>query len=423
MPSAPESRSIPVWLWLVVWTLCVGVTLAFQPGTSAERRMNSVRAQVMKPEDRAQLERNWTEYQALPAGERDQIRQLHAELQPQADLASVFKDYLDWVEDAERQLEPEDLARLEAESAPSRKAGIVRELIGKQKDAYRRQFLVDAADPRAAFQRGLSPGDLDAIRQVLEPVLKKNLPPEQWKKIDESQGLTRLVRVLNVTFEGLKTGKWRETGLTTDDIGRSVIDAISDPATREVIDGQPSRERKQHLVRDLLIQAVSRQMRNEVVTSEEMTSAEQRMNRFASGWFRSLPEDQRDFVLRMAAHRERYPEFANMIDQQLRERGFPMFGGGPPRPGEGGRRPPFGGPGGPGGGGPGDFGPEGRGPGRRGPDGRGPDGRGPEGRGFDGRDGDGPRRGPDDRPPPPRDGDDRDEPRRPPEGRRPPPPE
>jgi hypothetical protein len=410
MPSAPESRSIPVWLWPVVWTLCVGVTLAFQPGTSAERRMNSVRAQLMKPDDRAQLERNWAEYQSLTDVERDQIRRLHAELQPQVDLANVFKDYLDWVEVAERQLGKESLDRLETEASPSRKAGLVRELIGKQKEEYRRQFLVDNTDPRTALQRGLSPGDLDAIRGSLEPILKKNLPPEEWNKIDQSQGLTRMVRVLHATFEGLKSGRWQEAGVTPDQVGQTVVEAIRDPATREMIEGQPSRERKQQLVRALLVQAMSQRMRSEDVTSEELAAAEGRMNRFASGWFRSLPPEQRDVVLRMAAMRERYPEFANMFDQQLRERGMTMFGGRPPRPGEGGGGggfPPFGGPG---------F----RGPGDFGPDGRGPEGRGPEGRGFDERDGKRPRRGPDDRPPPPRDGD-RDEPRRPPEGRRPPP--
>lgn len=393
---SPDSRSIPVWLWLVIWIACVGVTLAIQPASMASRDLNARQVLASSSKDREAIAANWEEYKQLSGTERASVKKLHSDLQTENQLKSVLKEFLDWRELANRQF-PDQVAKLDAESDPVRKAQIVERIVNDQKTRMKEMLQIysgDSADLReprepreVTMRRGLSRMELEALREALEPAIKPLLNSEEWTKVESSEGLARTVRVLSAAVELMRNGRMRESGRRPDEIYRKLQETLGRGPVADLLEQQVTSEGKAGALRSLILAGLMRQVSSEPFTPEELEAARKKATT-DNPRINSAPPHFRDFWIKVTAINAKYPEFSRLFERQMKESGG--FGFGPPFGG----RPPFGPPG------------ENRDdrP-RRGPEGRGPEGRGPEGRGPDrrppDRGADGPRAGGGEQPPPP----------------------
>lgn len=415
---SPDGRSIPVWLWLVVWIACVGVTLAVQPDQSVDRRLNALQVLGKSSEDRETIKSNWDEYRQLPQPERAKVKQLHADLQVETQLKPVLKDYLEWRDRASKHF-PDEVARLDAETDPIRKANEVNRIIELQNKRMRAMlsFSSEPPEPREpremTMRRGLSRTELEAIQELLEPIVKSLVSADDWKAIDSSRGLGRTARVLTAAAELTRNGRLWESNRRSEELFKKIQEALGHGQAAQLLEQQVTGEGKAGALRGLILSGLMRQVTSESYSPEELEAARKKLER-ENPRIGYAPPHIRDFWIKVMAVNEKYPEFSRLFERHLREMGGPGFGpgsyrgngnggrgegspgsgrgDGPPRDGFGpgfGGRPPFGPPP-----------PNGRDdrP-RRAPDGdRHPDDRPPEDRERDDR-GPPPPRGPDGRGP------------------------
>lgn len=415
-----ENRSIPVWLWLVVWIACVGVTLAVQPDQSLDRRLNALQVLVKSPKDQETIQTNWTEYRQLPPQERAKVKQLHADLQAETQLKPVLKDYIEWRDRAAIHFASE-VAKLDAETDPIQKANQVKKIVELQNQRMRAMLSYSSEPPEPreprdlALRRGLTRMELEALQEVLEPLVQSLVSAEDWKSVNASQGLARTARVLSVAVELMRNGRIREGVRRPEELFQKIQNALGDGEAAKLLEQQVTPEGKAGALRALVVSGLMRQVTSEPFTPEELELARKKQER-ENPHFASMPANMqgvRDFWIKVRAVRDKYPEFSKLFERHIQEMGGPGFGpgryrgngnsgrgDGPPGPGRGdgpprdgfgpgfGGRPPFGPP------------PDGRDdrP-RRGPDGdRNPDDRPPEVRERDDR-GPPPPRGPEARGP------------------------
>jgi hypothetical protein len=411
---SPENRSIPVWLWLIVWIGCVGVTLAVQPDSTVDRRLHSLQILGKNTEDQETIATNFGEYRKLPASDRRNVKKLHTDLQTEAQLKPVLKEYLEWRELAAKHF-PDQVAKLDAETDPVRKALLVGNIVDAQKSRMTKMLQLYSGDPselrepreprEMTMRRGLSRMELESLRELFEPVIKPMVSSEEWLKIESSSGLPRTVRVLSAAIESMRNGRMRDSGQRPDELYRQLQQALGNGPAAQLLDQQVTSDGKAGALRSLILSGLMRQVSSEPFTKEELEAARKKLER-DNPRISNAPPSFRDFWIKVTAISEKYPEFSRIFERQFRESGGPGFGPGGPFRGDGrrGDGPPGGAPGGrPDGddGKPRDgFGPPfgGRPPFGPPPDGddnrprRGPEGRGPEGRGPDDR-------GPERRPP------------------------
>ena len=136
---------------------------------AADETVEQRRARIeqMSPEARRQLFEDWRRFESLPREERDQLRQLHNDIeahQNREELERVMKAYYDWVSDLP-DFDRAELARL----SPAERVAKVVEL---QQQQQRRGF---RGRPGGSFGHGvfagktgipiLSPEDVEAVRK------------------------------------------------------------------------------------------------------------------------------------------------------------------------------------------------------------------------------------------------------------------
>lgn len=287
-----------------------------EPATSHDREAARQKIAAMTESERTRLKSDFEKFRLLPANEQDKLRQLDRELQKDADLQRTMKEYLDFLEP----LSPGEREDLHRESAPDRRAALVRTMMKEQQDR------AESWTRRGASRRGLGSADLDAVLGVVETHLRKQKlrTPQQLNELDEKKGLARQVAILELAFARPTVG---DRGLPplvapSQPMLEEMVSAISDLELRQraIKGGSPERIRNNLI--GLIYAGVWAGIESVKPTEEVLVEFFAKLSGVEQGEILRLPVDQQPRAL-LRKYAETHP------DQIPKMPAFPrwVFGG------------------------------------------------------------------------------------------------
>lgn len=273
-----------------------------------QQRRHAIAA--MSSAERQRLERNLDEFLQMTEQQRDQYRQLHAELADDAAnnhgrANEALQTYRDWLQT----LSPSDRVELSAEQDSAGRVRKIREIIERRQNEEL-EFRAGEALSRLGPIPSLKPEDMKRVLAVIGEAIEPEI-----KNPEELEGFEGLSRTLKM-FELMGRQRQKLVRLLDEERLKAIKDALSNDSDRRMLeyldDNQPASPQLARikltvtLIKNLEV-AARRELRREPVTPQKLQVA-----------FDALPPSDQDELLELSASQFR----SELRRQHADENGF-----------------------------------------------------------------------------------------------------
>ncbi|MEX2287882.1 MAG: hypothetical protein WD648_12385 [Planctomycetaceae bacterium] len=303
----------------------LAIVVAACPVIAADAGADELAARRQKIANKSEVERDLLNQQhakflAMSPSQQDAIRRLHEELEADArvdgSLRAVLRNYQAWL----KVLSPWERAEIRAETDPEKRISLIRRI--KEQEETELEQPVPARDPPLKSPDGSDPrrrrggtrlADAD-FQRIVEIIAKSlELPQDEQNVLAALPPAHRHIRILMKALERQKPGEGQppRERWPSDDLVNRMIEAISDPRTRERLeDPERSPDQRRWFLRSMLFYASFHEAGDE--WKKRRPTDEQMLN-----YFRDLDPQERDKLMRQRSdgHRQR------LVWQYLGEKG------------------------------------------------------------------------------------------------------
>ncbi|MEW4488296.1 collagen-like protein [Thalassoglobus sp. JC818] len=203
---------VKLWIFLsVLVAIVLGPYLVRDKSEVLIRRSDNLKKiSEMTPSERDHLNRNFSAYETMTAQQRQQVLELHSELQTTAvssdqQLREVMNTYMDWLQT----LEPYQRDRLKQITDPLQRIEAIREIIQEQRVRHASQVtqrsLGREIDPRLRdWLRAMSSVPVlsdDSMQRLMDGVIELNpllSTLDDRRELEQLQGLQHHLRLLEI---------------------------------------------------------------------------------------------------------------------------------------------------------------------------------------------------------------------------------
>ncbi|MCA9075193.1 MAG: hypothetical protein KDA93_09175 [Planctomycetaceae bacterium] len=302
-----QRRFLTVCLVIAIASIAMmPVLMSSEDPVLSERRQA---IELMSTAERQRLERNFTQFQQMTEAEREQYRQLHAELAEDAAnnhgrANEALLTYRNWLQT----LSPSKRIEISEESDSAGKVRLIREVIEQRQDEEL-ELRAGEALGRLGSIPSLKPEDMERVLTIIGEAIEPEIP------VDELEGFEGLSRTLKM-FEVMGRRREKLVVLLTEERLQAIKSALTNDSDRRMLeylaDNRPAPPQLASikltvtLIKNLEV-AARRGLRKEQVTPEKLQT-----------YFDSLSLSEQDELLELSASQFR----AELRRQYADENGF-----------------------------------------------------------------------------------------------------
>ena len=203
---------VKLWIFLsVIAAMILGPYLVRDKSELLERRSDNLKKIAeMTPSEREHLNRNFSAYETMTTEQRQQILEMHSELQSTAvssdhQLSEVMNTYMDWLQT----LEPYQRDRLKQITDPLQRISAIHEILEEQRVRHASQVtqrsLGREIDPRLRdWLRAMSSVPVlsnESLERLMDGVVELNpllFTLDDRRELDQLEGLQHHLRLLEI---------------------------------------------------------------------------------------------------------------------------------------------------------------------------------------------------------------------------------
>lgn len=296
----PKRKHLNLWLLLGGCLVAIGLApllYTFAGPDQSEDAARRERIAQMTKTERERLHRRFQTWQNLPAQERQDVQDLHAEIGANRTLARTLDQYTEWL----YTLDPWQQEELRNAPDSVTRMRLVHEYMAAQEERGSRSRR-DGGPFNAMTSRYfkdvplLPEEDLDAMFNVVAKALDvPKSEQDEWSMLEPIQRHAEILKKIAIRAEEQSDPR---RGLVNDAVARDLALAIRDPDGREYAMGEGiGRERRSRVLR-LLIKNSSEEVRQ---LAEEQRPDEAELEKF----FFELDQQQRDEVTRLQGEEQK----------------------------------------------------------------------------------------------------------------------
>lgn len=292
-PSTETSkRVLPIALLLGA---AVAIPLLLQAGDEDPQLLEQRRREIeaLSAADRDKLERQLETYREMSPERRAECKRLHNDLEEDTErggnLRQVMQHYHDWL----KTLSPWQREELRQAADTQTRLNLVRDFLrNEERDSPRSRGrwrpLYPISGPLADTP-SLNSDDLASVSRALEA--GEPLPEPLQERLANLEGPRRMLKFLAFRAKTPGRGPQNESWLNVD----KAVDAISDEALRDRIDGLSDPEERRRFVSALLLKSLMVQWQDE---TQRVVPDENQLQEY----YEKLDPGVRDELMQMSAH-------------------------------------------------------------------------------------------------------------------------